>query len=217
MNDKKDPDQQALRRRKAALACRRAFFWTLGILVAYITYQYNGYTIDTYLPTGGDILLPLTLTVLILVTLPYAVYIALRYWKTPYAQAFSPLALFCAPYFLFNPGQAFDHDLHAVCARFQQQREQFVHAFCAGQISLEAVHPKVYVPPKALRYKAGLSHNVFIDCQGDNIVAAFSLWGYLDHSEELMYRADDSLPEPESQSGIQRFQKLRRNWYYVVY
>ncbi|MEA4858223.1 hypothetical protein [Solidesulfovibrio sp.] len=159
----------------------------------------------------------MTLTFLILATLLYVIYIAIRYLKTPYAQAFYPLILYCSAYILFNPAQAFDHDRHSVCARFQQQREQFVHSFCAGEMPLQAVHPKVYVPPKSLRYTAGLSHNVSIDCQDDRIIAAFPLWGYLDHSEELMYRSDGSLPEPQSQSGIQDYDKIKQNWYYVVY
>jgi hypothetical protein len=208
---------RALRRKQAVHACRRALCWTFGILIAYFTYQYNSFTIFAYLPTGGDILLPLTLTFLILATLLYVIYIAIRYLKTPYAQAFYPLILYCSAYILFNPAQAFDHDRHSVCARFQQQREQFVHSFCAGEMPLQAVHPKVYVPPKSLRYTAGLSHNVSIDCQDDRIIAAFPLLGYLDHSEELMYRSDGSLPEPQSQSGIQDYDKIKQNWYYVVY
>ncbi len=220
LTNKSAKDASALRaisQKRANRACRRAFCWTVGLLSTSLIYAYNSYTIFAYLPTGGDILLPVIFTFLLFFMPTYSAYIAVRYFKAHYAQSFYPLLLLCTTLFVIKPPQIFRSNVSSVCSRFQQQREQLAQAFCTGKISLHEVHPKVYIPPDALRYKAGLSHNVFIDCQDDRIIAAFPLWGYLDHSEELMYRSDGSLPEPQSQSGIQDYDKMKQNWYYVAY
>jgi hypothetical protein len=213
---KVSPDARKLRRARAVRACRRALFWTLGVQSASLFFLYNSYTIYAYLFTGGDILLPLALILLNLFTLFYSAYILIRYVFSAHFHAVLPAIILCLSVLILHHINPHDYDTSTTCTRFQKQREQFVHDFCLGKFPLENVHPNIYVPPARWRYKAGLSHNVYINCQDNRAVASFAIWGYIDHSIGFMYRSDDSVPEPEAQSGISFFKKIKPHWYYII-
>ncbi len=148
LTNKSAKDASALRaisQKRANRACRRAFCWTVGLLSTSLIYAYNSYTIFAYLPTGGDILLPVIFTFLLFFMPTYSAYIAVRYLKLIMRNRFT-LFFFSAPH-CSSSNHLKSSVLTFLCVlTVSTQREQLAQAFCTGKISLHEVHPKVYIP-----------------------------------------------------------------------
>jgi hypothetical protein len=201
----------------AVHCCRLALWWTIGVILFTLPFRFYDLIIYSYLPSSFYTFGPFLLVCLRLGTIIFSVYFALRYFTTHHFQSFYPLFIVLLTYLAILQTDAFDINIKSYCSFFRDEREYVIKSFCSGKLHLERLEcDECRALPSNLKHLTLGKNSIKISCQYDTNEGIFTISGFLDNSEALLYRSDDSLPEAQVLRDLHSIERLEKNWFFTV-
>lgn len=206
-------------RDKAIRRCKQALIWTLCVEGLTWPFDYYEFIIFSYLPPAFYDWGPSFLTVIVIATELYSIYLPIRYFRTAHLRSLYPFCIVFLAHCIVNHTDPVLTNIRSYHEFWKKEREYVATSYCAGKLPLERGDCERCVQlPRKWQALSLMSDHVDIECDTMRPQALFyTRWGFFSYWEALLYRFDGSYPDDPVILRSYKITRLDDHWFYIVH